>query len=102
MAALNSMMLTTKIQTEFWNSKNFLRNGWEMNAQWTQNEVQLSSDFFQRVKYSLIPNAVTFRNNRFINIPYMPRWDPGMKYKAYDVSSPTNTIFRKSSDQVDD
>ena len=26
-------------------------------------------------------------------MPYMPKWDPGTKYKAYDVSSAFNTIY---------
>jgi hypothetical protein len=33
-AALNSMIVSTRVHTQFWNTKNFLRNGWEMNAQW--------------------------------------------------------------------
>lgn len=32
-AALQFMYVDTKIQTNFWNSKNFLRNGKEMNSE---------------------------------------------------------------------
>lgn len=64
-----------------------------MNSQFVSNEVQLNSAVFQRQAYSLVHNSITFRNNRWINIPYMPKWDPGLKYNAYDVSSPFNTIY---------
>lgn len=64
-----------------------------MNSQWVSSEVQLNANVFQRQAYSLIPNQITFRNNRWINIPYMPKWDPGLKYSAYDVSSSFNTIY---------
>jgi len=37
------------------------------------------------------------RNSHFINVPYMPKWDPGLKFKAYDVSAPTNMIFLASA-----
>ena len=55
---------------------------------------------FQRQAYSLIPNSITFRNNRWINVPYMPKWDPGMKYSAYDVSSSFNTIYPVTDKQT--
>ena len=87
------MYIETKIQSNFWNTKNFLRNSEEMNSQFVSNEIQLNSAVFQRQAYSLITNSITFRNNRWINVPYMPKWDPGMKYKAYDVSSAFNTIY---------
>jgi len=29
---LNEVKVSTRIQTQFWNTKNFLRNGWEMNS----------------------------------------------------------------------
>ena len=29
---LDNVIVSTRIQTELWNSKNFLRNGWEMNS----------------------------------------------------------------------
>ena len=92
-AVLEQMYVDTKIQTEFWNSKNFLRSGWQMNSQFVSNTIQLNSAVFQRQAYSLITNSITFRNNRWINLPYMPKWDPGLKYKAYDVSSAFNTIY---------
>lgn len=87
------MYVDTKIQSEFWNSKNFLRSGWTMNSQFASNSIQLNSAVFQRQAYSLITNKVTFRNNRWINVPYMPKWDPGLKYTAYDISSAFNTIY---------
>jgi hypothetical protein len=87
------MYVETKIQTLFWNTKNFLRNGKTMNNQFVANEVQLNRNVFQRQSYSLIENDITFLNNRWINIPYMPKWDPGQKFKAYDVSSAFNTIY---------
>ena len=87
------MYVETKIQTLFWNTKNFLRNGKTMNSQFVANEVQLNRNVFQRQSYSLIENDITFLNNRWINIPYMPKWDPGQKFKAYDVSSAFNTIY---------
>jgi hypothetical protein len=37
--SLNTMLVKTKIHTQFWNTKNFLRNGWEMNPQWQDNEI---------------------------------------------------------------
>lgn len=64
-----------------------------MNSQFVSNEIQLSKDVFQRQAFSLIQNSITFRNNRWINVPYMPKLDPGVKYKAYDVSSAFNTIY---------
>ena len=36
---IDSVVVSTRVQTEFWNTKNFLRNGWEMNSQWTSSEV---------------------------------------------------------------
>lgn len=90
---INNMYVDVKIQTNFWNSKNFLRNGEEMNSQFVTNEIQLNSGVFQRQAFSLKQNAITFRNNRWINVPYMPKWDPGTKYSAYDVSSAFNTIY---------
>ena len=96
-AVLENMYVETKIQSNFWNSKNFLRNGEEMNAQFVSNEIQLNSAVFQRQAYSLVKNAITFRNNRWINVPYMPKWDPGVKYTAYDVSSAFNTIYPVST-----
>jgi hypothetical protein len=36
---LETMYVMTEIQTQFWNSNNFLRNGWEMNSQWVSNEI---------------------------------------------------------------
>jgi len=92
-AVLEQMYVDTKIQTEFWNTPNFLRSGWQMNSQFESNTIQLNSAVFQRQAYSLITNNITFRNNRWINLPFMPKWDPGMKYKAYDVSSAFNTIY---------
>ena len=38
-AILESMYVTTRIQTEFFNPKNFLRNGWTMNSHFTSNEI---------------------------------------------------------------
>ena len=38
-AILESMYVTTRIQTEFFNPKNFLRNGWNMNSHFTSNEI---------------------------------------------------------------
>ena len=96
-AALNTMTVSTKIQTQQWNTKNFLRNGREMNSQWQSNEIQLNNKFFQRQAYTLIPNAITFRNSHIINIPYMPKWDPGEKFRAYDVTAPFNSIFMAES-----
>ena len=98
---LNDLIVSTRIQTQFWNTKNFLRNGWEMNSQWQSNEVQLNSDYFQRQAYSLMPNAITFRNSHIINIPYMPKWDPGKKYRAFDCSAPFNSIWKASGDKQD-
>ena len=68
-----------------------------MNSQWQSNEIQLNNKFFQRQAYSLIPNAITFRNSHWINIPYMPKWDPGQKFRAYDVTAPFNSIFMAES-----
>ena len=68
-----------------------------MNAQFVTNEIQLNSAVFQRQAYSLIENQITFRNSKWINVPYMPKWDPGTKYKAYDVSSAFNTIYPVNS-----
>ena len=31
----------------------------------------------------------------------MPRWDPGTKYNAYDVSSPFNTIYSVSQEYME-
>ena len=96
---LEDMYVEITIQTNFWNSKNFLRNGKEMNSQFVHNEVQLNSVVFQRQAFSLQENAITFRNNRWINVPYMPKLDPGTKYKAYDVSSAFNTIYPLTKDK---
>ena len=96
---LEDMYVEITIQTNFWNSKNFLRNGKEMNSQFVHNEVQLNSVVFQRQAFSLQENAITFRNNRWINVPYMPKLDPGTKYKAYDVSSAFNTIYPLTKDR---
>ncbi len=90
---LEGLYVDTKIQTEYWNVKNFLRSAWSMNSAFTSSSVQLNSAVFQRQAYSLIPNSITFRNNRWLNLPYMPKWDPGHKYQAYDVSSAFNTIY---------
>lgn len=79
-AALEKMYVDTKIATQFWNSKNFLRNGHEMNTEFTPQRTQLTSAVFQRSAYYLRQNKITFRNNRFINVPYMPKWDPGQAY----------------------
>lgn len=64
-----------------------------MNSQFVSNSIQLNSAVFQRQAYSLITNSITFRNNRWFNAPYMPKWDPGFKYKGYGVSSAFNTIY---------
>jgi hypothetical protein len=64
-----------------------------MNSEFVANTIQLNSAVFQRQAYSIVQNKITFRNNRWINIPYMPKWDPGTKYTAYDVSSAFNTIY---------
>ena len=64
--------------------------------------MQLTSGYYQRVSYSLIPNKITFRNSHIINIPYMPKWDPGKKYTAYDVSPPTNMVFTAKDLAADD
>ena len=64
-----------------------------MNSQFVTNTIQLNSVVFQRQAFSLQENSITFRNNRWINVPYMPKLDPGVKYKAYDVSSSFNTIY---------
>jgi len=42
------MYVETKIQSNYWNTKNFLRNGKEMNSQFVTNEIQLNSAVFQR------------------------------------------------------
>ena len=36
---------------------------------------------------------MTLRNNRWINVPYMPKLQPGDKYRAYDVTSAFNTVY---------
>ena len=36
-AVIDSMYVQTKIQTQFWNVKNFVRNAQTMNSQWTTN-----------------------------------------------------------------
>ena len=68
---LNDVIVSTRIQTRFWNTKNFLRNGWEMNVQWRERDIQLNSDFFQRQQYTLIPTHIKFYNNWFINWPFL-------------------------------
>lgn len=78
-----------------------------MNSQFVSNTIQLNSAVYQRQAYSLITNSITFRNNRWFNAPYMPKWDPGHKYKAYGVSSAFNTIYPVNNktalpDDVDD
>ena len=55
--------------------------------------MQLNSAVFQRLAYTLIPNKISFYNSFIINAPYMPKWDPGMKFTAYDVSPAFTTIF---------
>lgn len=64
-----------------------------MNSEFAQSETQLNSVVFQRQAYTLRQNKVTFRNNRWINFPYMPKLDPGFKYVAFDVSPAFNTIY---------
>ena len=90
---MDFVYVDTKIQTQFWNTKNFLRSGFHMNPQFVSAEVQLNSAVFQRQAYSLIPNSVTMRNNRWINVPYMPKVQPGEKYRAFDVTSAFNTVY---------
>ena len=92
-AALETVYVDTKIQTEYWNTKNFLRSAKSMNSAFTSASVQLNTAVFQRQAYSLIPNSITFRNNRWLNLPYMPKWDPGEKFQAYDLSAAFNTIY---------
>lgn len=92
-AVLETMYVDTKIQTEYWNVKNFLRSAWSMNSAFTSASVQLNSAVFQRQAYSMITNSITFRNNRWMNFPYLAKWDPGYKYVAYDVSPAFNTIY---------
>ena len=50
---LENMYVDFKVQTNFWNSKNFLRNGKEMNSQFVGGSVQLNSAVFQRQAYTL-------------------------------------------------
>ena len=64
-----------------------------MNSAFTSASVQLNTAVFQRQAYSLIPNSITFRNNRWLNLPYMPKWDPGQKFQAYELSAAFNTIY---------
>lgn len=45
-AVLESVYATTKIQTAFWNTKNYLRNGKELNSEFETTEVQLNSAVF--------------------------------------------------------
>ena len=92
-AVLEKMYVYTKIVTQFWNSKNFLRNGHEMNTEFTPQRTQLTGAVFQRSAYYMIQNKITFRNNRFFNAAYLPKLDPGQAFSAYDVSSSQNTIF---------
>ena len=96
-AVLESMFASTKIQTAFWNTKNYLRNGMELNAEFAANDVQLNSAVFQRQAYNIRTNNIKFYNNRWINTPYMPKWDPGQPIKAFDISSSFNTIYPVTS-----
>lgn len=45
-AILETIYAVTKIQTAFWNTKNYLRNGKELNSEFATNEVQLNSAVF--------------------------------------------------------
>lgn len=36
-AMIDNMYVSTKIQTQYWNTKVFLRNGWHMESQWQTN-----------------------------------------------------------------
>lgn len=45
-AVLESIYVRTKIHTEFWNTKNFLRNGWQMNSEFQQADTQLNTAVF--------------------------------------------------------
>ena len=45
-AVLQEMYVQTKIQTEFWNSKAFLRNGKQMESSFVTSEVQLNTAVF--------------------------------------------------------
>ena len=92
-SVLEQVYVTTRIHTQFWNSKDFIRSGKQMNSQFMTSEVQLNKAVFQREAYSLVTNKITFFNNRWININYMPKWFPGNKYTGYDVSSAFNTIY---------
>lgn len=94
---LESIYASTKIQTAFWNTKNYLRNGKALNSEFATNEVQLNSAVFQRQAYQIRTNAITFYNNRWINIPYMPKVQAGEKIQAFDISSSFNTIYPVSS-----
>ena len=91
------MVVSVKIQSQFWNTKAFLRNGWEMSSQWREFELQLNSDFFQRQQFSIIPNKINYFNSRILNIGYIPQVQSGYKYSAYDVTAPFNSVFAAKS-----
>ena len=87
-AALDTVYVKTKIQTEQWNSKNFLRNGWQMNSVFTNNVVQLSSAAYQRVSYKIQQTKVNFHDSYFLNAAYLKNIDPGNNYVAYAPAQP--------------
>ena len=45
-AALETVYVDTKIQTEYWNTKNFLRSAKSMNSAFTSASVQLNTAVF--------------------------------------------------------
>jgi hypothetical protein len=71
-----------------------------LNSEFIEENIQLSKRTFQRQAYSIVQAKVNFRNNKFINAAYLPKWDPGMKITTYDVSDAFNTIFPVSESKL--
>ena len=95
LAVMNEIKIESKISHEFFNVKNYIMNGYEMNSEFMTYSMTLNKNVFQRQSYKVAKRAITLRNSYLVNWSFME----GKKLTAYTIEPLLSTVFPYSEQE---